>query len=143
MKTLNYFSLLFIVLSFPLLFINCSDDLNNDDWLTTNNNSNIPAVGNTTNAFAFAVAASNFNFNEEYSVDFNKNSISLGLTISNYRSGSGLLKFLNSKDSVYFSMSLNNNIVSGSKDVIGEIPKKISITLSNFSGQISIGVAGK
>ena len=134
--------LLFLVVSFSLLFLNCNEDFNREDW-RLNTDGNIPAIGNTTNSFAFAVAANNYSFSEKYLVDFNSNSLSLGLTITNYRNGNGRLELINSKDSVYYSVSLNSNIAYGSKDITLQIPKRIGVTLSNFTGQLSIGIAGK
>ncbi len=130
---------LFIVLVLPVLFLSCNDSINSEDW----QNSNTPAIGNTTNSFAFAIAANNFSIDDDYPVNFNTGSLSLGLAITNFRNGGGKLEFINSRDSVFYSVSLNSNMAYGNKDITGEIPAKIHISLTNFSGQLSIGVAGK
>ena len=142
MNVSNQIYRLFLILFFPFIFFSCNENFYDDDW-RIKDDSNIPAVGNTPNTFAFAIAANYFSINEKYLVEFNSNSISLGLTITNYRNGSGLLEFINNRDSVYYSVFLNSNIAYGSKDIIGQVPKKIGITLSNFTGQLSIGIAGK
>lgn len=132
---------LFPVVLFSVLYFSCNESFNDED--IRNNNSNFPAVGNTVNTFAFAVAANNFTFSEKYPVTFNSNSLTLGLTVTNFRNGDGRLDFINSGDTVYYSIPLNSNIAYGNKDVTGGTPKWIGITLSDFTGQVSIGIAAK
>ena len=136
----NY--LLLLTALFTFILLGCNENLNDENsHYYYNNNNNFPAVGNTANAFAFAVTAYNFSFSEKYPVTFNSNSIILGLTVTNFGRGNGRLDFINSGDTVYYSVPLRSNIAYGNKEVTDGTPKWIEIELSNFSGQLSIGVA--
>ena len=74
---------------------------------------------------------------------FNSSSLILGLTVTNFSNGNGRLDFINSGDTVYYSIPLNSNIALGNKDVMGGTPKWIGISLTDFSGQLSIGIVAQ
>ena len=98
---------------------------------------NQPVAVNTLNAYVFTLNANGFSQTRVDSLFFDTDSLVYTLTLAHYSGGDGVLT-ISTKDSVaILSENLNQNKVVVQTDIIGKIPKTVSIQLSDYVGSIS------
>ena len=132
-----------IVLVAAFLFTTCKDD---DDPLTPidlliEDYDNIPVKVNTLDSYTFTISAKNFNYSTEDVLNFSSDSLVVTITSSNASSNNSSFTLYGDNENIIFSENLNESRVTVNTDLIGRIPKKVEIELSQFSGQLTIVVA--
>ena len=99
---------------------------------------NQPAIVSTLNTLTFSVDALAFSFRSSSDLTFTGDSLVYVLSITGYAQGGGLFKVLNASGSTILSDSLNSNRSIVNTNLAGRIPARFSISLTNFTGNISI-----
>lgn|GEM_PF-3085057 len=114
------------------------------DWFIMGEQSsiNIPTIGNTNDSFGLNVQAKSFTYNRLFDVSFSSDSLVVGVVVVGYQSGSGKLE-IKDEDVTFYSVTVNNNMVIGDVTLKGNVPKKISIVFTKFTGNVSVGVVAK
>ena len=103
-----------------------------------NTGQNQPVVTAAQDLFTFNVNAVGFSFLSSGNVSFTGDSLRYTLSIAGHRTGGGLFRVLDTTDTSLFSDSLSSNrtIVTGL--ITGRIPARYEISLTNFTGQVSL-----
>ncbi len=123
------------------LFFSCSD--NNSPLTPPANQFNNPTIANIANSFSFTVSAQSFDYNKTENLNFNQDSLIYALTVSNFSGGYAVFKILDSLKNVLRVDSIASNSVIANNDLQIQIPSKVSISLSRFSGDISVALVAK
>ena len=133
-----------VLLSLSLLFLLNFSTCRKEDPVSINNPSkNIPVTANATNAFSFVVDAQYFNYSNTQQLQFNADTLSIGITVSGFASGNGAIIIKDGKDAAIYQRDLDSGLVLGEVISLITMPKSLSLNLNNFSGKITIAVAGK
>ena len=103
-----------------------------------NTGQNQPVVTAAQDLFTFNVNAVGLSFLSSGNVSFTGDSLRYTLSIAGHRTGGGLFRVLDTTDTSLFSDSLSSNrtIVTGL--ITGRIPARYEISLTNFTGQVSL-----
>ena len=102
---------------------------------------NIPAVGINPGQFGFAVTARHWNFDNTYSPDLDGGTLSVGMAITGYSGGDGIVTITDADNAVAFSQTLAGNVANGTNiTVVGKSPFKVRIVANDYTGLISLGV---
>jgi len=123
------------------IFTSCRDT----DSVTDNNNSskNIPVTGNTPNAFSFVVDAKSFDYFQTHPLQISSDTVSIGLTVTGYVSGSGKIELTDGNGGLLYSKDFNGSMVSGDVIKFSIVPKSVNFYLLGFTGKVVLGLAGK
>ena len=141
-----------IYLWFPALvlfsiFISCREsvsiDASNPSNTGTNNSKNLPVTGNVPNSFSFVVDANSFNYNKTEQVQIGTDSLTIGITISNFIAGSGKIIVKDNNGVSIYEKDLSAGMVSGEVLKLTSVPKTITMQLINYTGKVVLGLAGK
>ncbi|NOY05540.1 MAG: hypothetical protein GXO82_02720 [Chlorobi bacterium] len=128
------------MLSLSLLLFSCGQESGVN---TANPVLNTPAVGNTPNSFGYSLNANAFTVEDFYTLSFSSDSLSIGITVTGYVSGEGMVEILGEADSVIYSMSLNRNIALGETTLHGLTPQRVHLVFNKYSGSVAVAVSGK
>ena len=102
---------------------------------------NIPAVGFNPGQFSFAVTARNWTFDNTYSPNFGAGTLNVGMAITGYSGGDGLVTMTDADNAVVFNQTLAGNVANGTNiTVSGKAPFKVRIVANNYTGIVSLGV---
>ncbi len=135
-------SLLFIsVIVFFVLLVGCDDNSVDFNSPIITAFDNTPVVANTLNAYTFTVSANDFALTRVDSLSFDTDSLVVTLTLASHSSGGGDISVVTANSTTIFSESLNANKVLVKTDVIGNIPKAVSVQMSDFTGSVSFVLA--
>jgi len=104
---------------------------------------NLPAVGNTPNSFGYSLNANLFTLEEFYPLSFSSDSLSIGITVTGYASGEGVVEILGASDSILYSMPLNHNLAIGENTLQGVLPQRIHFVYNEYSGYVAVAISGK
>jgi hypothetical protein len=104
----------------------------------TSTGQNQPTTVSTLNTLTFSVDAIAFSFQSSSDLTFTGDSLVYVLSITGYAQGGGFLKVLNASGSTILSDSLNSNRAIVNTNMAGRIPARFAISLTNFTGKISI-----
>lgn len=134
---LALFTALFILM---LSFTGCKKE---DSVTSSQSTKNNLVVTNVPNAFTFVVDASNRNHSDSYQLQLNADTLTIAVTVSNYVSGSGSLTIKDNSKTFNYVKDLGSNLVAADVMKLTAVPNTVSVVLANYSGKITIAVAGK
>jgi hypothetical protein len=103
---------------------------------------NIPITANAPDSFSFIVDANSFNYAETHQVQISADSVSIGITITNYLRGSGKIVILDGSGSTIYEKDISRAMVSGEVIKLPAAPKSVNLHVSDFTGKIVLGLAG-
>jgi hypothetical protein len=134
----------FLAFVFLSIVIYCSDTPTNTTAVSVNNTPmNLPVTGNVQNSFSFTVNARSFNYSQNQGVQINANTLDIGITVTNFVSSSGKIVIEDRSGISVYEKDLNGAMVSGSMLQLTAVPKTVNLNLSNFTGDVIIGLSGK
>ncbi|MGA7723609.1 MAG: hypothetical protein WCA84_20755 [Ignavibacteriaceae bacterium] len=138
------FYLWFSTLVFLSVFISCSDTSTNlTEDSGTNSTMNIPVTGDVQNSFSFTVNAHSFDYSQTQGIQINANTLSIGITVTNFVSGSGKIIIEDGNGATVYEKDINGAMVSGSVLQLTAVPKIVYLNLNSFTGEVVIGLSGK
>ncbi|MEZ4698277.1 MAG: hypothetical protein R2832_17800 [Rhodothermales bacterium] len=121
---------------FGLALTSCSTDSTNDGF-------DIPAVvGNARNSFGFSVIAKSLDADDTYTLDFECDSITVGITVAGYGGGSATLELRDAAGGLILSRDLGRAIAEGAAAIAGD-PATANLQFEDYSGIVSLGIAAK
>ena len=129
-----------VIIIISLFFFGCQKD---SLLVQANGTYNSNVITNVPNAFSFVVTASIYNYSETHQLQINADTLAVAITITQYSTGSGSIAIKDSSNSVIYQKNLGSNMVVGDVIKITEIPKTVDLALNNYSGKITIAIAGK
>lgn len=103
--------------------------------------SNTPVVGQAPGAFGFDVVARGWTADESYALGIDTPTITVGLTITGYRAGTGTLAVTGADGRVVFTRSLAGNVAQGSTAATGQPPFTAHLRATGYTGIIALGIA--
>lgn len=122
------------------VFASCTDS----DSVTGNNyQTNLPVTANTPNSFSFVVDAHSFDYSQAHQLQMNTDTVSIGLTITNFISGSGKIEISDGNGNRIYEKDFNGSMVSGEVIKLTTVPKAVNLYLYSFTGKVVLGLAGK
>ena len=102
---------------------------------------NIPTVGINPGQLGFAVTARHWTFDNTYSPIIDSGTLDVGMAITGYSGGDGLVTITDADNAIVFNQTLAGNIATGiSKTVSGKPPFKVRIVANDYTGIIALGV---
>lgn len=108
---------------------------------------NIPAVGFNPGQFGFAVTARNWSFDNTYAPDnlyspaSGPRPLDVGMAITGYSGGDGLVTITDGVNAVVFNQTLAANVANGTHTTVsGMAPFKVHIVATNYTGVVTLGV---
>jgi len=104
---------------------------------------NTPVTANVPNSYSFVVSASSYSYNETNAVQMNADTLSIGITVTSFEKGSGSFVIKDSSDTIIYQKDFNGSAVIAEVMPVTKIPKSVILNLSNFTGDVVIGLAGK
>ena len=104
---------------------------------------NIPVLANTPNAFSFLVNAYNYNYSDSHLLQINADTLTVAITITGHSNGTGSIIVKDDKGESIYQKSFESGIVATDVFKISAEPKSVNLSFSNYTGKITIAVAGK
>jgi hypothetical protein len=108
---------------------------------------NTPAIGFNSVQFTFAVTARNWSFDNTYqpdnlySIDATRGGLDVGIAITGYSKGAGLVTITDADNAVVLSQTLAGNVAAGTHIAVsGRIPFKVRIAANHYTGIVTLGV---
>jgi len=107
------FYLWFLVLLFFSVFSSCMDKNRETNTITANYfPNNLPVTGNVPNSYSFVVDARLFNYAQSHKVQINTDTLIIGITITNFISGSGRIVIPDGNGISIYEKDMNGALVS-------------------------------
>jgi len=132
------------VLVFFSVFSSCINTDRNTNAVTDNYSpSNLPVTGNVPNSYSFVVDARSFNYAQSNGVQINADTLTIGITVTNFISGSGRIVITDGNGVSIYEKNINGAMVSGNVLQLTAMAKTVTLNLNNFTGNIVIGLSGK
>ena len=102
---------------------------------------NTPTFGFNPGQFAFAVTARNWTFDNTYSPSLGGGTLNVGMAITGYSGGDGLVTITDADNVVVFNQTLAGNVANGTNiTVSGKAEFKVRIVANDYTGIVSLGV---
>jgi outer membrane lipoprotein-sorting protein len=134
----------FTALVFLSVLVSCKEkDNSTNAFADSNYLSNIPVTSSVANSFSFVVNARSYNYSQIQAIQFNADTLSIAITIANFISGSGKIIIEDGNGNSIYEKDLNGAMVSASVLQVSAIPKTVNLNLTNFTGEVTIGLSGK
>jgi len=138
-----------VFLWLPLLLLafltSCKDSgtvsVHDNTKITTTKNT--PVTANVPNSYSFVVSANAYSYNETNAVQMNADTLSIGITVTNFENGSGSFVIKDSSDTIIYQKDFNGSAVIAEIMPVTRVLKSVILNLSNFTGNVVIGLAGK
>jgi hypothetical protein len=119
----------------------------NKDAVTdpTNNNlqilANTPVIASTLNVFSFTLTARSYTASSQYDLSFTTDTLACALTVTGQTSGNGILRIIDSNNSVVFADSALGNKVLASTQTGKGIPKNVKLIFIDYTGTINFALS--
>jgi len=137
-------NLLLVLFTVVILFFLSFSGCKKEDSVTSNQSTmNNLVVTSVPNAFTFVVDAAEYNYSETNQLQINADTLSIAITVSSHSSGSGSITIKDDNNTFSYTKDLSNAMVSADVMKLSTVPKTVDIILSNYTGKITIAVAGK
>ncbi len=128
------------VLILFLFFSGC----NKNNLVVQNDSShNSVVITNLPNSFTFVVDASLYYYSQTQQLQINADTMTVAITVAGHTTGSGSIVIRDSSNSVIYQKDLGRNMVAADVIKISTVPKTVDFTLSNYTGKITVAIAGK
>ena len=102
---------------------------------------NIPVVGINPGQFGFSVTARHWTFDNAYAPIIEGGTLNVGLAITGYSGGDGLVTITDADNAIVFNQTLAGNIATGtSATVSGKPPFRVRIVANDYTGIVTLGV---
>lgn len=102
-----------------------------------------PTTTNAQDAFAFSVDATLITMQYQDSLNFDTNTVSYSIIVTEYKEGYGIISLIDTGGTQMLRDSIMSDTVLANSNFIGNIPKKFSLNLAKFSGNLIIEVTKK
>ncbi|MBM2845058.1 MAG: hypothetical protein HW407_370 [Bacteroidetes bacterium] len=103
---------------------------------------NQPVFASSFNAFSFYVNADSFTFARAETLMFSGDSLRYALSVSGYAGGAAVVYIEDLLGAAIRSDSIQQDVAVVVNNLAGRIPRRCNITLTNFSGVISLSLFG-
>ncbi len=105
---------------------------------------NNPVIADSANSFAFTVDAQLFSYTVSLPLQFkNVTTLNSGFVIKDFQNGSGRVIIYDSTNAILLDQKISGPLVYGNQSELFTEPKKISISFTNFTGNVTMGFTGK
>lgn len=102
---------------------------------------NVPVVGINPEQFGFSVTARHWTFDNTYAPTIDGGTLNVGMAISEYSGGDGVVTITDADNAVLFNQTLAGNVANGSNlTVSGKPPFKVRIVAHDYTGIVILGV---
>ncbi len=120
-----------------LIFSSCKDKIGILDEGLVNNQE---AVKISNDSFSFSVNAYSYSYDQQHTVVFSKSSVNVSVAINSLQAGTAELKIY-SGGNVILSKQFQGQ-TAYNKTITGK-PDKVSVKLTDFTGQVAINIEGQ
>ena len=102
---------------------------------------NKPSFGFNPGQFAFTVIARDWTYDKTLSPSLGAGTLNVGMSISGYSGGDGLVTITDADNVVVFNQTLAGNVANGtSVTVSGKAEFKVRIVAHDYTGTVALGV---
>lgn len=129
---------LWIVIPLVAVVLVACEDVTNSG---SGNQSNVPVVVNTMDAFTFTVDASALDFNLADSLSFSGTPVVRSLVVSGYGSGRGFIIVEGAGSSILLSDTLDTDRIIAGTQISASAPARIAIALTGYTGKVTFSLA--
>jgi len=123
-----------------LVTAGCREEIVPPDNPATNINE--PVQMRYRNSYTFLINAEKISFDLVDYPDLRTSTTSLYFTLSDYKSGTVSISILNKDDGLIFSEQYADNLPGFYYEIKGNLPAKIKIRCSDFSGKLKVQLTG-
>ena len=113
------------------------DPMNNNTQIITNT----PVIASTLNVFSLTLTAKSYTASSQYDLSFTTDTLACALTVTGQTSGNGILRIIDSNNSVVYADSTLSNKVIASTQTGKGIPKNIKLIFIDYTGTINFALS--
>jgi hypothetical protein len=103
---------------------------------------NIPVVTSADNAFTYVLWADSYSQEREDQVSFDKEEVSMSLTITQFKRGSFTLRAIQNDGTIVFEKTYTSNMVDVAETIPVTDEMQITTNASELSASISLAIGG-
>jgi hypothetical protein len=135
-----------ILMSSMILFASLMAGCNKDAVIDPANNNlqviaNTPVIASTQNVFSLTLTAKSYTASSQYDLAFTTDTLACALTVTGQTSGNGILRIIDSNNSVVFADSSLGNKVLASTQTGKGIPKNVKLLFIDYTGTINFALS--
>jgi hypothetical protein len=124
------------------MIMGCNKDATIDP---ANNNlqviTNTPVIASTQNVFSLTLTAKSYTASSQYDLSFSTDTLACALTVTGQTAGNGILRVIDSNNSVVYADSALSNKVIASTQTGKGIPKNIKLIFIDYTGTINFALS--
>ncbi len=128
-----------LLLAFGAALTGCTSVTDSGSTTTAN----VPAIGQTAQAFGFSVLAQDFTFEDRYASPTQGDSVVVGLAVFGQVGGSALVEVADSTGTTLWQRTVTQSVAQGQTTVHGTPPYTVHLRFTGFSGVFALGVTAQ
>jgi len=102
---------------------------------------NTPVIASTQNVFSLTLTAKSYTASSQYDLSFSTDTLACALTVTGQTAGNGILRVIDSNNSVVYADSALSNKVIASTQTGKGIPKNIKLIFIDYTGTINFALS--
>jgi hypothetical protein len=102
---------------------------------------NTPVIASTLNVFSLSLNAKSYTASSQYDVSFSTDTLACALTVTGQTAGNGVLRIMDSKNSVVYADSALGNKVIASTQTGKGIPQNVKLIFVDYTGTINFALS--